>query len=148
MPNFCDNVLYLKHKDYSQLERARKAAKEGELLEEFVPMPLNLKMGDDWYNWAVKYWGTKWDISLTDVHYHSEAAELVLFFETAWSPPIEWYRKMEELGFELTAYYNEFGMAFCGSYENGCHDTYDYPDEDISGIPEEIVKAFDLDLWV
>ena len=45
-------------------------------------------------------------------------------FQSAWSPPVEAYRKMEELGFGISATYYESGCAFCGSYEEGCEDTY------------------------
>jgi hypothetical protein len=59
--------------------------------------PLNFD-GDDWYNWNVRNWGTKWDVAVssTDTHpdtYMEETANgdnhVVYYnFETAWSRPM------------------------------------------------------------
>ena len=44
---------------------------------------------------------------------------IVLSFDSAWSPPIGFYEKMEELGFSVDAKYYEPGMAFCGHSYDG-----------------------------
>jgi hypothetical protein len=59
--------------------------------------PLNFD-GDDWYNWNVRNWGTKWDVAVSsnDTHpdtYMEETANgenhVVYYnFETAWSRPM------------------------------------------------------------
>ena len=92
MPNWCNNVVELAHKDPAMMIRARDAFNRGELLNEFIPVPAELKItagrvGDDndpkqieleaqekanlakygydtWYDFCVNEWGTKWDIGL------------------------------------------------------------------------------------
>jgi hypothetical protein len=50
----------------------------------------------DWYSWALRYWGTKWDVTksevggLPDTGIPSGADTVTLRFNTAWSPPEEW----------------------------------------------------------
>jgi hypothetical protein len=57
----------------------------------------------NWYDWCISEWGTKWDIG-RDSAYGDEAEIengecLKIFFDSAWSPPIKAYEKLEELGF-------------------------------------------------
>lgn len=92
MPNWCNNTLELAHEDPSMVARAEKAFNEGRLLDEFVPIPAELKitagrLGDPveqaaleaqeaanlakygyktWYDFCVNEWGTKWDIGGDD----------------------------------------------------------------------------------
>lgn len=68
----------------------------------------------DWYEWHVKYWGTKWNsysntISLIDT-------ELEIYFETAWCPPIPIIKKLFKLHPELEFrfIYYEYGCQFGG----------------------------------
>ena len=78
---------------------------------------------DAWWDWRVQNWGTKWDFGLED---HEDAIPeklnggvLSVFFCSAWSPPIEAYIKLTEMGYEITASYYEGGDAYCGEFENG-----------------------------
>lgn len=76
----------------------------------------------NWYDWALKYWGIKWDVSV--VEYYSddpatvahEEAEMCLSLETAWGPPEEFYKvivhKYPTLSF--TWFYKEEGMQIAG----------------------------------
>ena len=76
---------------------------------------------NNWYDWKVNNWGTKWDISAGLEE--KENGHLVYSFDTAWSPPIEWLQKVSEqydkLKFNL--YYEEPSMCFRGEAlaENG-----------------------------
>jgi hypothetical protein len=51
----------------------------------------------NWYDWCVGEWGTKWDIGKSEYkkpkRVSPEATKVVLNFDSAWSPPIEFYRK-------------------------------------------------------
>ena len=44
--------------------------------------------GNDWYNWNVRTWGTKWDAGDVEIVYEDDSA-IQYKFDTAWSPPIE-----------------------------------------------------------
>ena len=138
MPNWCYNGLTLKHKDPQMIDRAMNS--DG-LLMEFIPTPQELVdtvagfMGEnkraaheaqqaaniakhgfkDWYDWNIHNWGTKWDFNLENKD-RPDANTLTAAFDSAWSPPIEAYRRLEALGFEIEAMYYEPGMAFCGRY--------------------------------
>lgn len=41
-----------------------------------------------WYDWSIKNWGTKWDM------YDRRCEDNVLIFDTAWSCPVPWFKKL------------------------------------------------------
>jgi len=151
MPNWCNNTLELAHKDPAMLIRARDAFNRQELLSEFIPVPKDLHIvagcvGDpdeqakleadtarnlevhgygNWYDYQVNEWGTKWDVGAEGYEVEIENGGLTMSFDSAWSPPLEAYAKLEALGFEVRAYYYESGMCFAGMWEDGCDDFYD-----------------------
>jgi hypothetical protein len=43
MPNYCSNTLTLTHDDPAMIARAHDALERGELLQEFIPVPQELK---------------------------------------------------------------------------------------------------------
>jgi hypothetical protein len=122
------------------IERFVKATEDERLLNEFHPMPEELrgtvspsptneelvaKYGDsDWHSWSVSNWGTKWDIGNAYVDC-IDATSATASFDTAWSPPIEFYEKLVELGFDVDATYAEEGMGFAGHYVNGDDNSID-----------------------
>ena len=128
MPNWCNNEVTLRHKDPAMIERAVKAYQEGKFLNEFIPMPQELLegTGDGWHGWAVSNWGTKWDVGgRNEFIEQPDANTIELRFDSAWSPPIEAYNQLVEMGFEIEAFYNEFGMAFAGYYTGAGEEVYD-----------------------
>jgi hypothetical protein len=132
------------------IQRAYDALERGEFLQEFIPVPEDLKitagyLGDgdaqkeleaqtkrnvekygygNWYDYCVGEWGTKWDVGgdgQSDIH--PDGKMLHTSFDSAWSPPVNAYEKLEQLGFKVNAMFYESGMAFAGSYEDGnCED--------------------------
>lgn len=66
-------------------------------------------------------------------------------FNTVWSPPIGVFNKMVKMGFQITAYYFEPGMCFCGIYSNGKNDYIPY--NNLKNIPKEIRDVFDTDSY-
>ena len=146
MPNWCNNNLVLEHDDPAMIKRAFDALERGEFLNEFIPVPEDLKIvagsyGDpeeqkkleeatarnvevhgygNWYDYCCGEWGTKWDVGeqgASDVH--PEGKMLHTSFDSAWAPPTRAYEKLEALGFRVEAQYYEPGMAYCGSWEDG-----------------------------
>jgi len=128
MPNWCENTTTLFHDDPKMLERVTTAVQTGQLLQEFVPMPDDI--GNEWYGWAIANWGTKWDIDEGHMVEQGEGFVTIAFL-SAWSPPIEAYRKMEEqFGFRIVAEYAEPGMCFRGTYKDGVEHTEEMEESD------------------
>lgn len=72
---------------------------------------------DNWYNWQVENWGTKWDI---DAHLSTVSnEELVYDFMSAWSPPNNFLVGVSKFYPKLRFYleYHEGGMGFRGEFE-------------------------------
>ena len=174
MPNWCNNSVVLKHEDPAMIERARKAFNGEGLLQEFIPVPQELRdtvsgsMGEDkreaheaqqkanvekygyanWYDFCVNEWGTKWEIGADGNPAQDIPGGLMLGFDSAWSPPIAAYEKLLEMGFEIEAMYYEPGMAYAGVWDNGHDDYYEYGGLDSKGIaetlPAELDEAFGI----
>ena len=178
MPNWCNNSLILEHENPEMIRRAHEALERGEFLQEFIPVPEALKitagyLGDadaqkelerqtaenvknlgygNWYDYCVGEWGTKWDVGeqgCSDIH--PDGKVLHAHFDSAWSPPVDAYRKLEDLGFRVEAMFYECGMCFAGQYSDGnCDDISieglsadeierDYPElDECFGISESI----------
>jgi hypothetical protein len=87
---------------------------EGNLLAWMVPEPAN---NEDWYNWRVANWGTKWPVS--DVYFENSAEEDTIEFTfcSAWAPPTDafatWAEADGRVQFRLD--YWEPGMGFVGT---------------------------------
>ena len=79
---------------------------------------------DNWYDWCVANWGTKWDINDDGLVFEDTEdgyATISGWFESAWAPPIEAYNTYMENNEEIQilATYEEGGMDFAGIYDNG-----------------------------
>jgi len=88
--------------DFSPLPRL-----ENETDEEFqARMKSNLLLygATDWYDWNVANWGTKWNACHSQIE-EVEDEYLNVRFDTAWSPPLDWFYKIipmyPELEFDL-----------------------------------------------
>jgi hypothetical protein len=174
MPNWCNNTLTLTHEDPAMILRAKEALDRGEFLQEFIPVPQDLKdtvsgsMGEDhreaheaqqkanrekhgysnWYDFCVGEWGTKWDVGgdgQTDIH--PDGKMLHTTFDSAWSPPVNAYVKLEELGFGVNAMYYEGGMAYAGAYGDGGDEEINLEGmsaDDVENHYPEIDEAFGI----
>ena len=120
MPNWCTNSFDVSHSDPVMVVKFIEAVRAGNLFETFIPY------GDWDYNTSVEQWGTKWDISSGDGDISVDGTSASGWFDTAWSPAIAAYEKLEELGFELNVIYHEPGMSFVGQYIQGEDDYYEY----------------------
>lgn len=147
MPNWCSNTLRLTHEDPKMIARASSALAKGEFFAEFVPIPEYEK--DNWYAFCVREWGTKWDTEAHSVDTDPAYPDtLDAVFDTAWSPPISFYQKMEKMGFTVEARYYEPGMCFAGVYEDGIDSFWDLSgmssDEVKDVIPEKLDEEFGI----
>ena len=171
MPNWCNNHLTLTHEDPAMIQRAFDALERGEFLNEFIPVPQELKdtvsgyMGDtdeqkkleaqtksnikkfgygNWYDYCVGEWGTKWDTGEAGNNdIHPEGKMLTAGFDTAWSPPIAAYEKLMDLGFGVKAGYYEPGMCYAGLYEDGCDDCYEYSEMNSVQVADNLPAELD-----
>jgi hypothetical protein len=166
MPNWCGNTLVLRHEDPAMIKRAETAFAEGRFCDEFFPCPQELKDTQspnlnkevdqliakhgyaDWYSFNVYEWGTKWDFGDPSGINDVQENEIVLYFDSAWAPPVALMAKLEEQGFEVDLMYYEPGMAFCGHYTNGFDDYYELSgmdaDEVEANIPSDLNEAFSI----
>jgi hypothetical protein len=157
------------------IDRARKAFNDGHLLDEFIPVPQDLRdtvagsMGEDrraeheaqmarnrelhgykdWYDFCVGEWGTKWDVGADgQPAIDSDVNTLSLNFDSAWSPPIDAYEKLMDMGFKIIAYYYEPGMGYAGKWEDGEDDFYEYggmsSDEIADTLPDDLDECFGI----
>ena len=79
---------------------------------------------DNWYDWALHNWDTKWDVDFELIHYVRSGLEDYqgLEFNSAWGPPMGALQKFVDRypkgTFEVAhLQYIESGMQFCGVYD-------------------------------
>lgn len=123
---------------------------DGEIMGTLLPMPEELRGGEsisgkgtpeqlaeqdrlraehgaaDWYEWANKYWGTKWDLSDVTYDYDEKSCTLAIYCNSAWCPPIAFYQALVENGVEVRACFVEESCDFAGEFLNG--DITDFSD--------------------
>lgn len=106
---------------------------------------------DNWYDWALKNWGTKWDTQAEVVDFFPKSGNLILSFETAWSPPIEWLenviKKFHNLKFKLV--YMELGCWFCGvAYSNQGNLVHSMGEPSMDKPSNDWVWSNEKKLWI
>ena len=172
MPNWCSNSLCLQHEDPKMIARAAKGFNEGGLLNEFIPVPEELNetisgsVGDpveqelleakqiankkkygyaNWYDFCVGEWGTKWDVGSegADADVSPDGKVMSVYFDSAWSPPIAAYEKLQEMGFQVNAYYYEGGMCYAGIYDEHGDEYYDLSGMDSAEVRDSIPSCLD-----
>ena len=116
MPNHVTNIIELKG-DRVEINNLLETIKSDEIglgsidFEKIIPMPDNIYRGDlgtkerklysenNWYDWSVANWGTKWNAYGYDIDkdYRTENKENKLIFLTAWSAPHPILEKLAEM---------------------------------------------------
>ena len=137
MPNWCMNNVDITAKTAEQMELLQRIVERNKdeqgVFDIIRPLPEALRdtvkgTGEElqevfvdgfnnWYDWQVAHWGTKWDVDPDSQEFDGET--LSLSFDSAWSPPIEIYEYLVEQGFAVSANYYEQGMSFAGEWVNG-----------------------------
>jgi hypothetical protein len=172
MPNWCNNTLELAHEDPEMIARAKRAFLQGELLNEFIPVPEDLKIvagrvGADedenqkdlvaqmevnkskhgyttWYDFCVGEWGTKWDVGGDGYEpTNPDPNNTTLTFDSAWAPPITAMEKLQDLGFSVRLYYYEPGMCFAGIYDENGDDYYEFSEMTSEQVADELPEELD-----
>ena len=164
MPNWCNNNIIIKGPK-NKLKDLESAAREGTFCNHLLPMPKvlegteangskrpkirKLTGANDWYDWRVANWGTKWDIDAYDGSIKTSQellgkdngnAELSFGFDSAWAPPLnaiaDYLEKNEDVSMKL--WYYEPGCDFGGVWEDfndDCWELSTTPDSFLENDP-------------
>lgn len=140
MPNWCDNAVRLtsSKEKIDALASVLENEDDRQVFQHLRPRPADQE--ENWYDWNISHWGTKWDLSLIDWN-RDDDETIWISFESAWSPPITLYEYLSENGWYVDAVYHEGGMGFCGIWQDGEDDYYEYNLDDwesIDCLPDEI----------
>lgn len=146
MPNWCDNRVKLYHSDKSKIdalaaELEKKHANgqfAGEPFQHLRPRP---ESEENWYDWNINNWGTKWDANLIDWDREDDNT-IYMYFDSAWAPPIGLYEYLTENEWIVDAVYHESGMGYAGYFTDSDHYfEYDITSLDsINELPEELIE--------
>jgi len=137
MPNYCNNTLELSgnNHDLNDFWNKNKVFSQDEENSSFlsfdnsISLPLHQK--ENWYNWHIANWGTKWDACQCSISEDISIEEnlpkkcktFFYYFDTAWTPPVEWVNKVSTIfpNIQFTITYEETGCDFWGkeTYVNG-----------------------------
>lgn len=154
MPNWCENVATFTG-SREKLDELVAGANDGKLLNAIRPMPETVFRGNvgsleieehgtnNWYDWSVMHWGTKWDVS--DCSVADDGDSVTFYFQSAWSPPIEAYAYAVEQGLGVKAMYCEPGVNFVGRYDEDGEDTMSLDDCEDAELREYFAWAFETD---
>ena len=133
MPNWCNNTITLSGPKDKVKAIFDKAKAEDALLQQLDPMPAELEgttspsdSGDDWYNWRINNWQTKWEVDTENLEYREDGDTGIIegWFDSAWSPPLAAYETFlaRNEDCSIKSYYYEGGMDFGGLWEDGADD--------------------------
>jgi len=134
MPNHTDNRVILSHDDTQMIDMIYNImnTEDTPLCQTIIPMDEKLLDGNDWYDWRIDNWGTKWEIYDANCDL-MDANTLVLYFYTAWSPPFKVFDKLVDMGFEVNARYLDEGWMYIGEYVDGD----DWATDDVESVVTE-----------
>ena len=133
MPNWCENRLTVEGakkvvQQFKQLAKPKGDKADSDLsLASLYPIPEGVYQGDlgteesqrygknNWREWGITHWGTKWD---ADATIERDLPDFLVYrFESAWSPPVAWLKKVARdfPRLRFTLIYDEPGMGFAGT---------------------------------
>jgi hypothetical protein len=95
---------------------------------------------NNWYDWSIENWGTKWEISSDGDTAELENGMLTMMFRSAWSPPVQAISKIK-LPFEL--YFWESGAGYMGQLIKDSKSSPAVENSMGINIPEEKTKTED-----
>ena len=156
MPNWCSNHITVRGDNPAEIQRLAAAFADSGLCNAVIPVPQDLTdtvsgflgSGDEqkaleaktaaniekygygnWYDYQVANWGTKWDVTCDSVEIDEDGLGFSGTFDSAWSPPMGVAEALVEQGYEVTLYYYEPGMGYCGKFVDGSDDYHEYGGE-------------------
>ena len=141
MPNYCTNYLILGGNTEILKDifyETQEFNQHGNFLQLLRPMP-DLEESEI-RDWRLSNWGTKWDADHVSVDFYNDI--LTVYFDTAWSPPVEaveyfcsWF------GVHGRLHYYEGDGNFVGFYdsENDKNCELEFNSHDVN----KLIDAFD-----
>ena len=146
MPNWCNNNIEIIGPK-KKVDALIEGAKKGEFINTLYPMPKELEDTqstsdqevmkkqpvvdghNNWYDWRVANWSTKWDVDVYDGSIQEQEElfgkddgdkKVAFGFDSAWSPPIgaceQYLIDNNDMSIRLTYY--EPGCDFMGIWED------------------------------
>ena len=136
MPNWCYNEIsmYGEPEDIKAIKELITSKESPFDFNKIIPMPKEMenteslfkgteeesqalidKYGaNNWYDWRLNNWGTKWNITEADVEAGDE--DIYATFDTAWSPPEGIHNYLQEKfpDVQISWFFREDGMQAAG----------------------------------
>ena len=147
MPNWCVNKAEFYNEDVAKVDeleaRLKNLTDEDGLFSFFVKNPAKEK--ENWYDWNIANWGTKWEASVYS-HERTDDNTIRVNFDTAWCPPIAFYEFLSRnTDWYTEATYYESGMAFIGKVSGEFDECYTIDDVgSLDDIPEELIEEYNV----
>lgn len=128
MPNWCNNLLTIESKEVKELLQSDGGLFEslvGKFPEKYLHDEKIVGLSDElidgkyfnWYEHNISEYGTKWDVLISNIDIQVLGDDMSLSFETAWSPPLEFCRKLsEKFNTQVVIEFSEYGVGFGGRY--------------------------------
>jgi hypothetical protein len=174
MPNWCNNTITLTGPKEKITAIYNKAKEDNAFLQQLKPMPTQLedttspapKEGkvqplvdghDNWYDWRVENWGTKWDVDMDGLELSDDGTTITGWFDSAWAPPIHAYEYFltDNEDCSISSLYYEGGMDFAGKWEDFADMTVtpgdftaDEMEDPNSGLIYDINEQFNMSEFV
>lgn len=136
------NKYHTKRETAERLKYWKKLSEEGRYIHDDKPITRKMQQDlikkygcDNWYDWALDNWDTKWDAyehefwqgyDDKEVPRKPEAISVLeYFFYTAWSPPEPIYNILSDVfgDLEIDWSYTDEGYGFCGTFGTREHET-------------------------
>jgi hypothetical protein len=145
MPNWCDNHITITGDPVriSNLWSSMKNEKGETCLMGACPVPEEHE--ENWYEWCVENWGTKWPMDISTVD--KDDTEIAVSGVTAWAPPLELLMFISnnwEVQCEIR--FSEPGMDFAGVAVLS-HGTMSLSEGSIAEHMSPDVSDDDFDVW-
>lgn len=91
---------------------------------------------DNWYDWNVQNWGTKWDVEVLKSNCWLDETSINMSFNTAWSPPETFLKKLQQKyqSLDIKLSYTLEGSDTCGlfeTYRDGDFVDLDYSEDEV-----------------
>jgi hypothetical protein len=147
MPNHCANWVRLTgSKEALDTIRAKPFT-----LIDWIPTSEN-----DTSDWVLENWGTRWIAKhgATEDDWHVQLKEveegLESYFESAWAPPLPFYKFLVSTipGLQIEYEYHEWGIGFCGYGKGGEEPSHYSYHEDVSEIPKiRDERSWKIHIW-